>query len=115
MHWIFAHLIGDYLIQTDWMALNKKKNSFQCLIHVVTYMVPFFWCHFLWWQLIAIAAQHYFIDRTNFVRWFMKVKGSEKFAIGPCSPWSIYMIDNIMHILWIAFIAWLPKNNNIKN
>ena len=20
MHWIYAHLIGDYLIQTDWMA-----------------------------------------------------------------------------------------------
>lgn len=25
MHWIFAHLIGDYLIQNDWMALHKKK------------------------------------------------------------------------------------------
>lgn len=24
MDWLIGHLIGDYLLQTDWMALNKK-------------------------------------------------------------------------------------------
>lgn len=24
MHWIFAHLIGDYLLQNDWMAKGKN-------------------------------------------------------------------------------------------
>ena len=27
MHWLWAHLIGDYLFQNDWQALNKKKSS----------------------------------------------------------------------------------------
>jgi hypothetical protein len=25
--WILAHLIGDYLLQNDWMAENKKKRK----------------------------------------------------------------------------------------
>lgn len=25
MHWIYAHLIGDYLLQNDYIARGKKK------------------------------------------------------------------------------------------
>lgn len=109
MHWIFAHLLGDYIFQNDWMALNKKRSDLHCSIHVVCYMVPFMLCGFNWWQMILIAVQHYVIDRTNFVVWFMKVKGQEKFATGPCAPWSVIVMDNILHILWIAMVAWLPE------
>jgi len=27
---IIGHLVGDYLLQNDWMALNKKKRSLNC-------------------------------------------------------------------------------------
>lgn len=104
MHWIYAHLIGDYLLQNDWMALNKKNSTFHCLVHIVTYMIPFFFCGFNWWQLVLIAVQHFAIDRTNFVVWFMNVKGQDKFAGPPCAPWSIIVMDNILHILWIALV-----------
>jgi hypothetical protein len=107
MHWIFAHLAGDYLLQTDWMALNKKQSSLVCAVHVCSYMMPFFFCGFKWWQLAFIAAQHFAQDRTNFVVWLMKMKGSEQFATGPCSPWSIIVTDNIIHILFIAVVASL--------
>lgn len=109
MNYILAHFIGDYILQTDEMALNKKRPDLYCGIHVVFYMVPFLLCDFDLWQLILIAIQHYVIDRTNFVVWFMKWKGSETFATGPCSPWSVIVIDNILHILWIDFIVFLPK------
>ena len=33
MHWIYAHLIGDYIIQNDWMAQHKKDSSFRCDVH----------------------------------------------------------------------------------
>lgn len=105
MHWIYAHLIGDYLIQSDWMAQHKKVSSWRCLVHVLTYMIPFLFCGFEWWQLVAIAAQHYVIDRTNFVKWFMEIKGSGIFATNVCFPWSQIVTDNILHILWIAFVA----------
>lgn len=107
MSWILAHLIGDYLLQNDWMALNKKSKSWICAVHVATYMLPFLFCGFAWWQLALIAGQHYLQDRTNFIMWLMKVKGSEGFATGPCAPWSIIVTDNIIHILFIAFISQL--------
>jgi len=107
MHWILAHLIGDFLIQSDYLALNKKRSSWICALHVITYMIPFLWCDLTYQQLLAIAIQHYIIDRTDVVVWFMHAKGSTQFALGPCSPWSIIVIDNILHILWIAWIASL--------
>jgi len=105
MHWIYAHFIGDYLIQTDFMALNKKKSAWICLLHVVTYMLPFVFCGMMWWQLLLIAAQHYVIDHTDVVLWLMHAKGSGKFATGPCFPWSQIVTDNILHILWMAWVA----------
>lgn len=109
MHYVLAHFIGDYILQNDAMAMNKKKSDWYCSLHVATYMLPFLLCGLNWWQFLLIVAQHYLIDRTNFVVWFMKFKGSGQFASGPCSPWSIIVTDNILHILWIAFIIWLPS------
>ena len=107
MHWIYAHLIGDYLMQNDWMALNKKKSTLACAVHVGTYMIPFLLTPLAIWQILLIGLQHYLIDRTQFIIWFMKIKGSEKFATGPCSPWSVIVVDNILHILFIAWVASL--------
>jgi hypothetical protein len=114
MHWLYAHFIGDYLLQNDWMAAKKKESSWICLIHVLLYMSLFFYCMLLnihvsgivlkGWQLLAIGIQHFLQDRTNFVIWFMRIKGSKKFAEPPFAPWSIILIDNILHILWIAAV-----------
>lgn len=109
MHFIYAHLLGDFIIQTDWMAQHKKESSLRCGIHVLTYMIPFLLCGLLWWQLLLIAVQHYAIDRTHFVQWFMKVKGSEKFATNVCFPWSQIVVDNVLHILWMAFVVYMPE------
>jgi hypothetical protein len=107
LHWSLAHLIGDYLLQNDWMAINKKKSSWACLYHVLSYLAPFFFCNLELWQILAIGIQHFVQDRTNLIIWFMKIKGSEVFATGPCSPWSIIFTDNIVHILFIALITSL--------
>jgi hypothetical protein len=105
MPWIYAHLIGDYLLQNDKMALGKKVSSWWCLAHVLAYMLPFLFCGFSWPQLALIAAQHYAQDRTGSIVWFMKWKGSEGFATGPCAPWSIIVTDNVVHTLWIAAVV----------
>ena len=105
MHWIYAHLIGDYIIQNDWMSLHKKHSSFRCAVHVATYMMPFLWCGMAWWQLALIAVQHYALDRTHFVEWFVRVKGSSGFSTGVCYPWSQIVVDNTLHILWMAWVS----------
>ena len=34
---ILGHLVGDYLLQNDWMALNKKKSFWHCFWHCFAY------------------------------------------------------------------------------
>ena len=109
MHWIYAHLIGDYLLQTDWMAMNKKRHWLHCSVHVLTYLIPFLLCGLTWWQFVLIGLQHYLQDRTQFVGWFMAAKGSVVFAEPPMGPWSLVVTDNILHILWIALVVWIGK------
>jgi hypothetical protein len=104
MHWIYAHLIGDFLLQTDWMARGKKFSSWVCFIHVITYMVPFLLTSLNWWQLLFIGIQHFIQDRTDFVLWFMKNTGKDEFTMPPHAPWSVILVDSILHILFIALI-----------
>jgi len=117
MELLIAHLVGDYLLQPDWMAQGKKKSSLVCLAHVLTYMLPFIFLflgsfkpslpHYKlsWTALGLIACQHFIQDRTNFVKYFMRISGQEKFAKPPMAPWSIIVVDNTFHLLWIWFIV----------
>ena len=104
MHWIFAHLIGDYLLQNDWMAKRKKTSSLVCAVHIVTYMLPFFFVEANWWQMTAIAVQHFFQDRTHVIVWLLNHTGKADFAKPPMAPWSIIVVDNIIHVLFISAV-----------
>jgi len=107
MSWIFAHLIGDYLLQNDWMANGKKRASWICLVHVFVYLIPFLFTPLIWWQILLIGIEHFIQDRTTIVLWFMRAKGSGAFTQPPCGPWSVILTDNILHILFIAWITTL--------
>lgn len=111
---IIGHLVGDYLLQNDWMALNKKKSTPRCLIHCWLWTCSV--CFFAgWFSLIAftvLLATHFAQDRTNIVAWWMDAIGQKQFRTGPCSPWSIIVVDNVWHIVTIwavwKFIAQCP-------
>ena len=105
MHWIYAHLIGDFLLQPDILALNKKKSNWYCFIHVCIYMIPFLFCNLNGFQFILIAIQHYIGDRFELVRLWTKLIGSERFLEPPMWPWPYIIIDQIFHILWMASIV----------
>lgn len=104
-----GHLVGDYLLQNDWMALNKKQSTFHCLIHCIIWASAV--CLFADWSMSfaspywpILFATHFLQDRTNIILWYMKKVGQEKFATGICSPWSIIVVDNVFHILTIWLI-----------
>jgi hypothetical protein len=42
------HFVGDFIFQSDWMAINKSKSNFALGIHVVTYSIPLCLLGF-WW------------------------------------------------------------------
>lgn len=115
MNWIFAHLIGDYIIQNDWMANRKKESSTICLIHVLTYMIPFLFCGLSSWQFYLIAVQHFAQDRTHFIRRFFDATGKRSFARSPMAPWSLIVVDNIFHILFIALVVHVGEVYNNGN
>ena len=105
LNWVMAHLIGDYILQNDWMAINKKKNSIICFIHVFLYMVPFVFTSLTLVQILLIGIQHFIQDRTAVIKWFCKITGkfqSENNNNG--LPWGHFIVDNIFHAIWIMLV-----------
>ena len=59
---IFCHLVGDYVLQTDFIAKTKGKNWYHLIVHCVLYCLPFFVLFGLTWQLSFIFIMHMIID-----------------------------------------------------
>ena len=102
LHWIYAHLIGDFLLSNDPISIKKKTSHFWCFVHVVLYMVPFLFTEATPLQFGLIAAQHYVQDKWMFINWLNRV--TMKFQHPSMSTWGSILIDQIIHILWMAFV-----------
>lgn len=65
---IMCHLIGDYVLQTDFIASTKGKNWYHLFVHCTLYVIPFY-IFFGWeWQLAIIFVAHLIIDPLK-ARW----------------------------------------------
>jgi hypothetical protein len=99
---ILGHLLGDYIVQNDWMAAGKTQRHWPCFVHCLFYTLAvwaccFWWVHSAW--MLAVFAAHYPVDRWRLARWWMvNVSGQEAFATGILSPWSIIVVDNTLHL-----------------
>ena len=63
MEQLLAHVFGDYILQSDWMALNKSKRSLPCFVHVCIYTSVFLLLTTSWKALLVIGAFHFLFDR----------------------------------------------------
>lgn len=81
MKQLLLHAIGDYLIQNDWMALNKKKSGWNgflaCFVHCLTYSLPFYLIADTF-QVSMIFLTHFIIDRWRLVDYFLAIKNNVK-------------------------------------
>ena len=82
---IIAHLVGDYILQSDWMAREKTRNSFACLLHVVVYSLPFLLITQNPATLAVIAGTHFLIDHWRLTRFVIWVKN---IPFPGARPWS---------------------------
>lgn len=116
---IVAHMVGDYLFQTDWQARNKRGGlsggvALRALgTHVATYTLAFVPA-LVWiggqvdpgWAVLAgalVALPHLVIDDGRIVRAYLaNVKRAPKFDISLAAS-----VDQSFHILSLCLVALL--------
>lgn len=59
---ILCHLIGDYVLQCDFIAQTKGNNWYHLFVHCALYCVPFLIVFGFVWQLPLIFITHLVID-----------------------------------------------------
>ncbi len=115
---ILAHLVGDFIIQSDWMATNKKDRILPCLVHVLTYTIPFLFLTLSPLALLVIMGTHFAIDHWKFPQlliwaknWLLAPPGSrpawKACSFTGCSPerpvwltvWLLIICDNTLHLI----------------
>ena len=65
---ILCHLLGDYVLQVDFIAKTKGTNWYHLFVHCALYCLPFFLAFGLTWQLGVIFVTHFIIDPLK-ARW----------------------------------------------
>lgn len=59
---ILCHLVGDYVLQIDFIANSKGKNLYHLIVHCLLYCLPFYIIFGFVWQLIPLLLLHIVID-----------------------------------------------------
>lgn len=65
---LVAHMIGDYLVQSHWMATEKTKRWWPAVAHAVTYGLPFLLITRNPVALAVIVGTHAVIDHYRLAR-----------------------------------------------
>ncbi len=122
---IVAHLIGDYLIQSDWMANEKTKQTFPAFVHALFYTLPFLYITLSWKALVLILLSHLIMDRFRLARYICWVKNvvgpkSYRYSWKDCegtgyhkdrppwlSVWLMIIADNTVHLIGNGLIIKL--------
>lgn len=68
MEQIILHLVGDFVTQTQWMAVNKSQSNFAAGTHALVYALPFLFIGSLG-AVSFIFATHFLVDRFTLARY----------------------------------------------
>ena len=83
---ILCHLLGDYVLQIDFIAKSKGSNFYHLLVHCLLYCLPFYIVFGLTWHLIQLLVFHIAIDYIKAIK--ITIKG--KMVIP-------YWLDQVLH------------------
>jgi hypothetical protein len=123
---LLAHLVGDYLLQSHWMATEKTKRWWPAVVHALTYGLPFLLVTRSPLALAVIVGTHAVIDRYRLARHLVWAKNqlapashrpswADARATGYPSDtppwlavWLLIIADNTVHLAINAgAVAWL--------
>lgn len=125
---VILHFIGDYIIQSNWMANEKVNRWLPAWIHGITYALPFLILTRSVPALLVICVSHVIIDHYRLAKHFIWVKnflaprsypqpewaeatrnGGFPLSTPPwMAIWLMIIVDNTVHVL-INFgaLTWL--------
>ena len=83
---LVAHAVGDYILQSDWMATQKTKAHIPAFVHALTYSAVFllFRPSLVAWATIFVT--HFFIDRYRLARYVVWAKN---YMLSPRQSWKV--------------------------
>lgn len=61
---LLCHFLGDYVLQTDFLAKTKGENWWHLIAHCVTYTTPFCFIG-LDWRIVVLLLSHIIIDSAK--------------------------------------------------
>lgn len=114
---LVAHLFGDYLLQSHWMATQKTSKKTAAACHVIAYSLPFLMLGASWSALLVIVGTHFVIDHWRLACYVVWLKNfiaprsawrpwSECSGTGypPDTPpwlavWLLIIADNVIHLV----------------
>lgn len=108
MEQLLCHLAGDFICQSDYMAMNKSKRTWPCLVHVLSYTACFLFLTMSWKALVVIGGVHFILDRWPIIIrrliWLKNHQGPglKYVPFGPCSITGYY--DQNLSVL-----QYIPK------
>ena len=65
---LVAHAVGDYLLQTHWMATEKTQRALAAALHAITYSAVFLLFRPSLLAFSVILITHFLIDRYRLAR-----------------------------------------------
>lgn len=91
MEQLLCHLFGDYVLQSHWMATNKRHKLVAVAVHAFCYSLPFMLLTFSPSALAVICGSHLLIDHFGLARYVVWAKNW-------LAPWS--------RSLWEQRMSW---------
>lgn len=112
---IIYHLIADWMLQSEWMAINKSSLTHPAAwVHGAIHLA-FMLVIFPWQIAIIIALLHIVIDERSFMRWWRKKYGQT--TEGEMGVHVAIWTDQVAHIVIICiasqYFVWLMQQKLI--
>ena len=114
---ILAHLIGDYLIQTEYEAMNKATGHWfnraliaHCLKYTATFGIVFYIFSINQWWLILIFLSHMVFDRRFLIILWRKYVNRNTDASIKNTFWLTIVIDQIFHLIIIVLVSAFERH-----
>ena len=74
---LLSHFIGDYVLQSDFVAKTKGENWWHLIVHCALYTVPFALSFGINGRLVGLFVSHIIIDALK-ARWHTISYGADQ-------------------------------------